>query len=58
MNKSTLGERLVLLWQMLQQPTTTFGEVLALSAECGIDGRQVLADHFAAQAVIVGSLEA
>lgn len=53
-----LGHRLMLLWQLLQQPSTTFGEVLTLSGACGIDGRQVLANHFAAPAVSVGSLEA
>lgn len=53
-----LGHRLMLLWQLLQQPTTTFGEVLTLSAACGIDGRQVLANHFAGSTVTVGSLEA
>ena len=41
-----VGRRLMLLWQLLQQPTTTFGEVLDLSAQCGIDGRRVLANHF------------
>lgn len=41
-----VGLRLMLLWELLQQPTTTFGEVLNLSSQCGIDGRLVLADHF------------
>ncbi len=52
------GLRLILLWQLLQQPSTTFGEVMTLSAACGIDARQVLADHFSASAVNVGRLEA
>lgn len=49
MNRSTngpLGQALVALWVALQQPSTTFGEVLHLSAACGLDGRRVLADHF------------
>lgn len=58
MTNSTLGQRLTLLWQMLQRRETTFGQVLALAAECGLDGRRVLANHFAAPTVIVGSLEA
>lgn len=37
---------LLLLWDALQHRTTTFGQVLDLSAACGLDGRQVLADHF------------
>lgn len=37
---------LLLLWDALQQRETTFGQVLDLSAACGLDGRQVLADHF------------
>ncbi|WP_170303996.1 MULTISPECIES: hypothetical protein [Pseudomonas] len=37
---------LLLLWDALQQRQTTFGQVLDLSAACGLDGRQVLADHF------------
>ncbi|WP_277964624.1 hypothetical protein [Pseudomonas sp. RIT-To-2] len=49
---------MILLWQLLQQPSTTFGEVMTLSAACGIDARQVLADHFSASAVNVGRLEA
>lgn len=58
MNNSALGQRLIALWQLLQQPTTTFGQIIELSAECGIDGRRVLADHFNQPAIIVGSLEA
>ncbi|MBI6944379.1 hypothetical protein JET76_23950 [Pseudomonas putida] len=38
---------LLLLWDALQQRQTTFGQVLDLSAACGLDGRRVLADHFA-----------
>lgn len=45
MNSSALGLRLIALWHLLQRRETTFGEVMRLSAECGIDGRQVLADH-------------
>ncbi|MGE1525818.1 hypothetical protein [Pseudomonas putida] len=37
---------LLLLWDALQQRDTTFGQVLDLSAACGLDGRRVLADHF------------
>ncbi|MGO0112540.1 hypothetical protein [Pseudomonas putida] len=37
---------LLLLWDALQQRQTTFGQVLDLSAACGLDGRQVLADRF------------
>ena len=37
---------LLLLWDALQQRETTFGQVLDLSASCGLDGRRVLADHF------------
>lgn len=59
MNKSPLGQRLIALWQLLQRRETTFGEVLALSAECGIDGRQVLADHIYRQPDLsLASLEA
>ncbi len=38
---------LLLLWDALQQRETTFGQVLDLSAACGLDASQVLADHFA-----------
>ena len=41
----SLAQRLILLWEALQQPSTTLGQVLAMAAECGLDGRQVLADH-------------
>lgn len=37
---------LLLLWDALQHRETTFGQVLNLSAACGLDGRRVLADHF------------
>lgn len=40
---------LLLLWDALQQRQTTFGQVLDLSAACGLDGRRVLADHFDSQ---------
>lgn len=58
MSGATLGQRLIALWQLLQRRETTFGEVLAMAAECGVDGRQVLADHFARPTVVVGNLEA
>ncbi|WP_311968877.1 hypothetical protein [Pseudomonas baltica] len=58
MNNSSLGQRLIALWQLLQRRESTFGEVMAMAAECGIDGRRVLADHFNQPAVIVCSLEA
>ena len=44
-----LAQRLILLWELLQRDSTTFGEVLSLSAQCCLDGRQVLADHFQRQ---------
>lgn len=53
-----LGLLLVELYQALQRRDTTFGQILSLATACGIDGRQVLANHFAAPAVSVGSLEA
>ena len=37
---------LLLLWDALQHRETTFAQVAALSAACGLDGRRVLADHF------------
>ncbi|AGN83364.1 hypothetical protein [Pseudomonas putida] len=37
---------LLLLWEALQHRQTTFGQVIDLSAACGLDGRRVLADHF------------
>lgn len=40
---------LLQLWDALQHRETTFGQVLDLSAACGLDGRQVLADHFRGQ---------
>ncbi|TES58561.1 hypothetical protein E2N91_12965 [Pseudomonas syringae pv. tomato] len=45
-NQVTLGQLLTLLWQMLQNRETTFGQVLDMASACGIDGRRVLADHF------------
>ncbi|MDQ0653476.1 hypothetical protein [Pseudomonas cedrina] len=41
-----LGERLIELFNALQRRETTFGEIYVMSASCGIDARQVLADHF------------
>lgn len=40
---------LLLLRDALQQRDTTFGQIADLSAACGLDGRQVLADHFGSQ---------
>ena len=42
----TTAQRLIELFTALQQRTTTFGQIMSLSAECGIDARQVLANHF------------
>lgn len=42
----TYASMLLLLWEALQERETTFGQVLDLSAACGLDGRQVLAHHF------------
>ena len=58
MSNSSIGLRLLALYAALQRRETTFGEVLAMAAECGIDGRQVLADHFTKPAVNVGNLGA
>lgn len=41
-----VGQRLIELFNALQRRETTFGQIYALSASCGIDARQVLADHF------------
>lgn len=49
MSNSSIGLRLLTLYAALQRRETTFGEVLAMAAECGIDGRQVLANHFMQQ---------
>lgn len=46
------GRALVALWEALQRRETTFGQVLAQSSACGLDGRRVLADHFNAGARI------
>lgn len=42
----SLAQRLLELWAALERRETTFGQVLELSAACGLDGRKVLADHF------------
>lgn len=55
---ASIASRLLALYEALQHRETTFGQVLAMAAECGIDGRQVLADHFNRPAMIVGNLEA
>ncbi|WP_236531470.1 hypothetical protein [Pseudomonas syringae] len=41
-----LGKRLIELFNALQRRETTFGEIYAISASCGVDARRVLADHF------------
>ena len=58
MSNSSIGLRLLALYAALQRRETTFGEVLAMAAECGIDGRQVLANHFMQQAFTFDMLEA
>jgi hypothetical protein len=59
MNNSALGQRLIVLWQLLQRRESTFGQIMAVAAECGIDGRQVLADHIYRQPDLsLASLEA
>ena len=42
----TKGRRLIELFNALQRRETTFGQIYAMSASCGIDARRVLADHF------------
>ncbi|MBJ2225728.1 hypothetical protein I6U33_05470 [Pseudomonas carnis] len=42
----TKGQRLIELFNALQRRETTFGQIYAMSASCGIDARRVLADHF------------
>ena len=42
----TKGQRLIELFNALQRRETTFGQIYAMSASCGIDARQVLANHF------------
>lgn len=42
----TKGQRLIELFNALQRRDTTFGQIYAMSASCGIDARRVLADHF------------
>ena len=42
----TNGQRLIELFNALQRRETTFGQIYAMSASCGIDARRVLADHF------------
>ncbi|NWD85725.1 hypothetical protein [Pseudomonas sp. K5002] len=41
-----VGQRLIELFNALQRRDTTFGQIYAISASCGIDARRVLADHF------------
>ena len=40
------GQRLIELFNALQRRETTFGQIYAMSASCGVDARRVLADHF------------
>lgn len=55
----SLAQRLLTLWAALERRETTFGQVLSLSADCGLDGRRVLADHFQRQPDLsLASLEA
>ncbi|MEG0241178.1 MAG: hypothetical protein RR726_01915 [Pseudomonas sp.] len=42
----TKGQRLIELFNALQRRETTFGQIYAMSASCGVDARLVLADHF------------
>jgi len=42
----TKGQRLIELFNALQRRETTFGQIYAMSASCGIDARRVLAEHF------------
>lgn len=42
----TKGQRLIELFNALQRRETTFGQIYAMSASCGIDGRRLLADYF------------
>ncbi|MCJ7957231.1 MAG: hypothetical protein MUW57_11930 [Pseudomonas sp.] len=44
--KGTKAQRLIELFNALQRRETTFGQIYAMSASCGIDARRVLADHF------------
>ncbi|MFC6335523.1 hypothetical protein [Pseudomonas karstica] len=41
-----LGLRLIELFNALQHRETTFGQIYAMSASCGVDARRLLADHF------------
>lgn len=43
----TRATMLLLLWEALQHRETTFVQVAALAAACGLDASQVLTDHFA-----------
>ena len=58
MKRAGIAARLLALYEVLQCRETTFGQVLEMSAACGIDGRRVLADHFAQPLVSPCSLEA
>lgn len=44
--KATKGQRLIELFNALQRRETTFGQIYAMSASCGIDAHRLLADHF------------
>lgn len=41
-----VGQRLIELFNALQDRNTTVLQIVALSASCGIDARRVLADQF------------
>ena len=45
-HNGTNVQRLIELFNALQRRETTFGQIYAMSASCGIDARRVLADHF------------
>lgn len=40
------GQHLIELFNALQRRETTFGQIYAMSASCGVDARRLLADHF------------
>ncbi|UEH06700.1 hypothetical protein [Pseudomonas sp. HN8-3] len=45
-HNGTKGQRLIELLNALQHSETTFGQIYAMSASCGIDARQMLVDQF------------
>ncbi|MBD1601152.1 hypothetical protein [Pseudomonas typographi] len=55
----TLAQRLLLLWQALQRPETTFADVVALAQACDLNPGVVLRNHFQIQRdIALASLEA